>query len=99
MIGKLKDAQAVLAAHPDKRLKLIILVADIPASYGMLLNKTFRKDMGGEIKMDWSEAIIPMGNKKVHLAPEVKSKYTILPSDDPKSYILYEECQFGNYFI
>ena len=29
----------------------------------------------------------------------MKKKYTIFPSDDPNSHILYEECEFGNYFI
>ena len=49
-----------------------------------------------KIKLDWSKVVILIGNKKIRLALEVKNKYTILPLDDPKSHILYEECQFGN---
>lgn len=61
LIGQVKDVQVVLATCPDKRVRLTILVADSPASYGMLLSRTFCKNLGGEIKMDWSEAIIPLG--------------------------------------
>ena len=63
----MKDVQVVLYACLDKRLKLTILVADILASYGALLSRTFCKDMGREIKMDWSEAYIPMGKKRIKI--------------------------------
>jgi hypothetical protein len=85
LVGQVKDIQSILYVCPEKRVKLTILVADIPASYGMLLSKTFYKDMGGEIKMDWSEAYIPVGKKKIKLEPELKNKYTVVPSDNPKA--------------
>lgn len=99
LLCQIKDAQVSLAVHPNKRVKLTILVVDIPTSYGMLLSRTFCKDLGGEIKMDWSEAIISIGKQKFALQPEPKSKYTVFPSDDPKSQILYQECDFGNYLL
>lgn len=98
-MGQVKDAQAVLAAYLDKRLKLTILVADIPASYGMILSRTFCKDLRGEIKMDWSEVVIPVGNRWVKLEPKVKNKFIVFPSDNPKAHILFEETEFGNYLI
>ena len=49
--------------------------------------------------MDWSQAVIPVGKEKVTLLPETKSKYTVFPSDDPKSQILYQETNFANYLI
>lgn len=49
--------------------------------------------------MAWSQAIIPIGKEKVTLLPEAKSKYTVFPSDDPKSQILYQENYFSNYMI
>ena len=55
--------------------------------------------MRGEIKLDWSEAYIPMGKKRVKLEPEPKNKYIMVPSDNPKEKILFEEFQFGNYVI
>ncbi|KAH9311513.1 hypothetical protein KI387_026548, partial [Taxus chinensis] len=45
---QIKDAQAVLAAFPKKRLKMTILVVDILVSYGMLLSRNFCKELGGE---------------------------------------------------
>lgn len=63
LLGQIKDAQVVLASHPNKRIMLTILIDDIPASYGMLLSHTFCRDLGGEIKMDWSQATIPIGKQ------------------------------------
>lgn len=99
LLGQIKDAQVALVTHPTKRIRLTILVADIPASYGMLLSCTFCKDMGKEIKMDWSQAAITVGKQRVLLHPETEAKYTVFPSDDPKAQILYQDCGFGNYMI
>lgn len=51
LLGQIKDSQVVLVAHPDKRIKLTILIADIPASYGMLLSHTFCRDLG--VRLRW----------------------------------------------
>ena len=53
--GQIKDAQVALASHPKKKLLLTILAADILASYGLLLRNFFCRDLGGEIKLDWSK--------------------------------------------
>ncbi|KAH9324055.1 hypothetical protein KI387_004233, partial [Taxus chinensis] len=37
LIGQIKDAQFAFVAFPEKRVKMTILVADIPAAYGILL--------------------------------------------------------------
>lgn len=99
LVGQIKDAQVSLAAFPKKRIKLTILVANIPTSYGMLLSRTFYWDSGGEVKMDWSQAVILVGKEKVTLLPKSKSKYTIFPSEDPKSQILDQETDFSNCLI
>ena len=57
----------------------------------MLLSRIFCKDMGREIKLDWSSATIQVGGKKVKLEPEEKAKFTMLKSNDPRSQILYHE--------
>ena len=89
LIGQIKDAQVSLAAYPQKIIKLTILVVDIVTSYCMLLSQTFCQDLGGEVKMDWSQDVIPIGKVKVTLLPKTKSKYIVFPSNDPKSQILY----------
>ena len=52
LIGQIKHAQVSLVEFPQKRIKLTILVADIPTFYGVLLSRTFYRDLGGEVKMD-----------------------------------------------
>lgn len=99
LVGQIKDEQVTLVVHPDKCVKLTILVANILASYGMVLSTTFCKDLGGEIKMDWSQAAIPIGKRQVILQREPKSKFTVFPMDDPEAQILYQERNFGNYMI
>jgi hypothetical protein len=99
LLGKIKDAQVALASHPKKILLLTILVVDIPASYSLLLSRSFCRDLGGKIKLDWSQAIIPIGSKKVKLGPDKKEKFTVLKLDDPKAQILYQELEFGNYML
>lgn len=99
LVGQIKDAQVSLAAFLHKRVKLTILVEYIPTSYGMLLSRTFCWDLGGEVKMDWSQEVIPIGKEKVTLLPEAKSKYIVFPFDDFKSQILYQETDFSNYLI
>ncbi|KAH9293046.1 hypothetical protein KI387_041753 [Taxus chinensis] len=99
LVGQIKDAQAVLASFPDKRLKMTILVADIPVSYGMLLSRNFCKELGGEVKMDWSCAHIPIKGVNQKLEPEKKSKYTVSKSEDPRSQILFQESDHGVYYL
>lgn len=98
-LGQIKDAQVALAFHPEKKLLLTILVVDIPTSYGLLLSRSFCQDLGGEIKLDWSQVVISIGNKKVKLEPEERAKFTVLKSNDPKAQILYQELEFGNYML
>ncbi|KAH9310558.1 hypothetical protein KI387_025593, partial [Taxus chinensis] len=99
LVGKIKDAQEVLASFPDKRLKMTILVADIPVSYDMLLSRNFCKELGGEVKMDWSCAHIPIKGVNQKLEPEKKSKYTVSKSEDPRSQILFQESDNGVYYL
>ena len=80
-------------------MKLTILVADIYASYGMLVSRIFCRDMGDEIKLDWSQYIIPIGNKKIKLEPKEKANFTMMKFDDPKAQVLYQEMEYGNYMM
>lgn len=63
LLGQIKDARVALASHLNKRIKMNILIVGIPPSYGMLLSHTFCRDLGGEIKMDWSQATISIGKQ------------------------------------
>lgn len=99
LISQVKDVQIELVAHLAKRMKLTILVADIPTIYGMLFSRSFCREMEGKIKMDQARAIILVGNKKIKLEPEEKTMFMVLKFDDPKAQILYQEMEFGNYMM
>ena len=49
--------------------------------------------------MDMSHALIAIGDKRVILNPEPKSKYIVLKSDDPRAEILYVDTRNGTYMI
>ncbi|KAH9324296.1 hypothetical protein KI387_004474, partial [Taxus chinensis] len=70
LVGRIKDAKVAFATFPEKKVLATILVADIPPSYGMLLSRNFCKDVGGEIQMDWSHALIPVNGQMKKLLPE-----------------------------
>lgn len=99
LLGQIKDAQVELTSHLEKKLLLTILVVDILARYGFLLSRIFCQDLGGEIKLDYSQVVIPIGSKKVKLEFEEKEKFVVLKLDDPKAQILYQELEFGNYMF
>ncbi|KAH9288746.1 hypothetical protein KI387_032863, partial [Taxus chinensis] len=82
-----------------KKVLATILVVDIPPSYGMLLSRKFCKDVGGEIQMDWSHALIPVNGKMKKLLPEKQVEYIVQKTNDPKAQILYEDIGHGNYMI
>ena len=46
LLEQIKDAQVALASHLKKKLLLTILVVDILASYGLLLSRSFYRDLG-----------------------------------------------------
>ncbi|XP_059068727.1 uncharacterized protein LOC131859180 [Cryptomeria japonica] len=94
-----KSRHEVEIPKPEPFYISLLLNGQNLMSYKMLLSRTFCKDLGGEIKMDWYEAIIPLGNQKIKLEPKRKNKYTIFPSDNPKAQILFQECEFGNYLV
>ena len=99
LIDQVKYFQVALVSHPTKIFNLVILVADISASYDMLLSRSFFKYVEGEIKIDWSYVIIHVGDKKIKLDPKEKAKFIVTKSDNPKAQILYQEMECWNYMM
>ncbi|KAH9319022.1 hypothetical protein KI387_020791, partial [Taxus chinensis] len=99
LVGRIKYAQVAFVSFLEKRFIATILVVDIPPSYGMLLSRNFCKEVGGEIQMDWSHALIPVNGKIRKLLPEKQTEYIVQKSDDPKAQIIYEDIGHGNYMI
>ena len=80
---KIKDAQFAFASFPDKKIKIMVLVADGPTSYCMLLGHNFYKHVGGEINMDMTKVRIPVKGVTQKLYPKWETKYVVVKSNDP----------------
>lgn len=70
LIGQIKDAQFSFASFHNKKIKMTILVADVPASYGIWLGRKFCKDVGGELHMDVTQAKILVKGVMKKLLPK-----------------------------
>ena len=97
--GPIKDAQFAFASFPNKKIKMTILVADVPASYSMLLGCNFWRDVGGELNMYMTEAWIHVKGVMQKLHPKRKKKYVVVKSNDPHAQILFESSRMGNYYL
>ena len=51
-----------LAQIPAKSIMMDVVVADIPARFGMLLSRSWGEKLGGVLKLDFTYAIIPVFN-------------------------------------
>lgn len=99
LIGQIKNAQFAFATYPKKKIKMTILVADVSASYRMLLGRNFFKDVDGKLNMDMTKARIPIKGVVQKLVPERETKYTFVKSNDLHAQILFESVGFGNYYL
>ena len=74
LVQQIKNAQFALATHLGKTLKITILVPNILVSNDMS-RKSFCRDLGGKVKLDWSQDTILVGKEIVTLQPNGKSMY------------------------
>ena len=74
LVQQIKTTQFALATHPSKTLKITILFHNILVSNDML-RKSFCRDLGGKVKLDWSQDTILVGKEIVTLQPDGKSMY------------------------
>lgn len=89
----------MFAAFLEKKIKMIVLVANVSASYGILLGRNFSRDVGGELNMDMIEAHIPVKGETKKLYPEKESQFSVVKSNDQRAQILFESSGVGNYFL
>ena len=66
LVQKIKNAQFALATHPSKTLKITIFIPNILVSNDMS-RKSFCRDLGRKVKLDWSQDTILVGKKIVRL--------------------------------
>ena len=56
----IKDLVVNLTQIPAKSVVIDIVVADIPARFGMLLSRSWGEKIGGSLKLDLTYATIPV---------------------------------------
>lgn len=97
LVGQLKDVQVRLESFLEKKIMMTILIAGIPISYGMLLRKSFYKDLRGEIQLDWSYVTTPLKKGSFKLEPKAKLRFTVVKYQDPQAQVLYQHMGPGTY--
>lgn len=61
-VGIIKDMVVSMAQIPAKSIMMNVVVADIPARFGMILSRSWGAKLGGVLKLDFTYVIIPVYN-------------------------------------
>jgi ribonuclease HI len=89
-LGVIKDLVVSLSQIPAKSLVMDIVVADIPPRFGMLLSRSWCKNLGGSLQMDLSYATIPVfGGEFRRLYREAQLAYIISDNDHSVNHPIY----------
>ena len=89
-IGLIKDLVISLTQLLMKSVMIEIVMADIPASYGMLLSRAWVVKLGGNLQMDMSFATIPIfGGEEKRLYRETKLQYVVRRHKKAKNHPIY----------
>jgi len=69
---------------------MYVVVADVPANYGMLLSRTWVGKLGGTMQMDMTYAtMLFFGGEKWRLYRETKISYVVSDENNPKNHPIY----------
>ena len=91
-VGLIKDMVVSLAQIPAKSIMMDVVVADIPAIFGMLLSRSWGAKLGGVSKLDFTYAIIPIFNgEERRLYRETRFVKTTTKKDEGNSPIYGQE--------
>ena len=89
-MGMIKDLVVNLAQIPAKSVVMDIVVANIPALFGMLLSRSWGTKIGGSIKLDLTYATIPVfGGQERRLYRETRFVKIVTKVDDSVNYPVY----------
>jgi len=76
--GMIKDLVVTLAQIPIKSITVVVVVADVPGNYGMLLSRLQGRKLGGTIHMDMTYDTIPtFGGEQRRIYRETKFPYVV----------------------
>jgi hypothetical protein len=89
-LGMIKDLVVNLAQVPVKSILMDVVVADVPAKYGMLLSRSWGAKLGGSVQLDMTYATIPIfGGQFTRLYRETRLAYTVSDPQNPNNYPVY----------
>jgi hypothetical protein len=89
-LGVIKDLVVSLFQLPMKSVVMDIVVADVPPKFGMLLSRSWIKNLGGTLQMDLTYATIPVfGGEHRRLYREAQLAYIVSDEEDPTNHPIY----------
>ena len=93
-VGLFKYVSVSLEKIPAKSIVMDVVVADIPARFGMLLSRSWGAKLGGVLKLDFTYAIIPVFNgEERRLYRETRFVKTTCKKDAGNSPIYSQETE------
>ena len=94
-LGMIKDLEVNLAQIPAKSVVMDIVVADIPARFGMLLSRSWGTKIGGSIKLDLTYAtILIFGGQERRLYRETRFVKTFTKADNSVNSPVYSKEEY-----
>jgi ribonuclease HI len=98
--GLIKILQVHLTVFPDIMFEMDIVVIDVPDVWGMLLSRKAVANLGGNLQMDLTYAIIPTPDGNTFkLNRELERRYHVEDPKNPKNEFKYREDDLGSYAI
>ena len=88
-LGLIKDLVISLHKILEKSVVMDIVVASVPAKFGMLLSRSWSRKLKGTMQMDFSYATIPVFNQHRRLWWESRLKYMVNIKECPKNHPIY----------
>jgi hypothetical protein len=89
-LGVIKDLVVSLFQLPMKSVVMDIVVADVPAKFGMLLPRSWIKRTGGTLQMDLTYATIPVvGGEHRRLYREAQLAYIVSDEANPTNHPIF----------
>ena len=97
-LGVIKYLVISLTQFPMKILVIEIVVADITSRFGMLLSRSWSKNLGGTLQMDITYATnLVFGGEFKRLYRETKMAYIISDQQNPSNHLIYaKEKELGS---
>lgn len=89
-IGLIKDLVISLTQLSMKSVMIDVVIADIPANYGMLLSRAWTTKVGGNLQMDMSFAtVLVFGGEEKRLYRENKLQYVVSKNKKARNHPVY----------